>query len=213
MLLIDKPSNYTSYDVIRELKKKYPWEKIWHSWTLDPIATWLLVIGVGRQETRLLWDIQKQDKEYICEMDFSIDTDTWDIDYWKKYNQLDLSDEEPPDIEDIKSLLNYLIPSYELPLPSFSAKKYGSKKSCEYAREWEEIVKYQKMYTHDYEILEYLFPKLTLKLYVGSGNYIRSIAYRLGQKLGLGGAVTSLRITKIWNYKIEDAYKLEDIIS
>lgn len=102
-----------------------------------------------------------------------------------------------PNIEQIKAKLDTLIPSAILPLTPFSAKKKDGKKLYELARAGIEVNETREMIVNSYEILEYNFPILKLKLDVWSGTYIRSIGYWLGQEFGLGGILTSLRRTKV----------------
>ncbi len=210
MILIDKPFGYTSFDIVKKIKKYYPGEKVGHSGTLDPGATGLLIIGVGREETRQLWKIQQLDKDYICEINFGVITDTWDMEYREDYEKINLKDKIPPRIEEIKQQLDKLIPYYKLPVPPFSAKKHKWKKSYELAREWEEVLTYQRMYTYSYKIREYNFPKLELELNVWSWNFVRSIAYWLGTSFNLGWTISYLRRTRIGNFYVDDAYNVED---
>lgn len=93
---------------------------------------------------------------------------------------------EAPSLKEIEIKLNKLIPEYELPLPAFSAKKIAGKRSYDDARAGKIREENKVMRIHKYEILSYEFPILQIKLDVGSGTYIRSIAYRLGKELGIG---------------------------
>lgn len=214
LALIDKPKGYTSFAVIRKLKKLFYGEKIWHSWTLDPMATGLLVIWMGK-DTKKLQSIQWMDKDYITTVDFSKLTDTWDMDYWDYFEEFKVVNDKwqigiiknwsfvkAPNIEDIKSILDGLIPECELPLPNFSAKKVGWKKLYDLARTWKNLDLSRVMKIYSYEIISYNFPTIELKLTVWSWCYIRSIWYFLGYKFWLGGILTSLRRTRIWNYKL-----------
>ncbi len=118
---------------------------------------------------------------------------------------------EAPSLGEIQRKLDKLIPEYELPLPAFSAKKIAWKKSYDDARagtirEENKVMKVQK-----YEILSYDFPVLQLKLDVGSGTYIRSIAYRLGKELWMGGTLIQLRRTSIGTYDIDQLPNWEEL--
>jgi len=236
-LAVDKPQWITSYDVIRRLKKLFPKKtKIGHSGTLDPMATWLLIIAVYK-DTKRLHEFLGADKSYETTIDFSKMSDTWDMDYWEKYEEYEVSwknyvilngaerneessSDQPgsfanaqddngigiiknntfipaPTIEQLTAKLDTLIPSATLPLTPFSAKKKNGKKLYELARAGVEVNESREMVINSYDIIFYNFPVLKLKLDVGSGTYIRSIGYWLGQELGLGGILTSLRRTKI----------------
>ena len=104
---------------------------------------------------------------------------------------------EAPTLWEIKRKLDKLIPECILPLPAFSAKKIAGKKSYDDAREWKIREENKVMKVQKYEILKYEFPLLQIQIDVGSGTYIRSIAYRLGQQLGMGGTLIQLRRTRI----------------
>jgi len=229
ILLIDKPTGMTSYDVIRRLKKKYPWEKIGHSGTLDPLATWLLLIGLGKW-TKQLHRLQWMNKSYEAVIDFSQMSDTWDVDFWKehqRYEILEKKDEADdiwkeslwiskddafvpaPCLAAIEKKI-WLIVWWEtlLPLTPFSAKKYKWKKLYEYARAGNPIIMDSPMSVLWYEILDYQFPVLRVSFSVWSGTYIRSLAFWLWREFWLWGILTSLRRTSIGDYDVKDAEKL-----
>jgi len=209
--LVNKPAGYTSYDIVEKFKLLYYWEKVGHSGTLDPMATWLLIIAVWRDSTKHLWKLLWMDKTYITEIDFSIFTDTWDMDFYDtkiEYKVLKNGIEKEgkfvkaPTLDQIKEKLESLIPEAELPLTMFSAKKINGKKLYELAREGIDLKLKQKMKINSYEILDYNFPKLKLRLNVWSWTYIRSIWYWLGQQFGLGWTLTMLHRESIWPFKM-----------
>ncbi len=216
LLAIDKPSWITSFDVIRILKHNFPKQKIWHSGTLDPMASGLMLVAVG-SDTKNLTQLIGLDKSYTATIDFSIVTDTWDMEYWEKITNFELRIEDSitkgliiadkkisaPSLEEIRAILQKLIPSCELPVPAFSAKKKEGKRLYESAREGEQIIQNKEMKINSYEIISYQFPSLQLRLDVGSGTYIRSIAHRLGEQLHLWWTLTQLRRTSIWSWDIE----------
>lgn len=215
-LAIDKPQWITSYDVIRRLKTLFPKKtKIGHSGTLDPMATGLLIIAVYK-DTKRLHEFLGADKWYETTIDFSKMSDTWDMDYWEKYEEYSVNKQSgllgiakntafvpAPSIEQITAKLDTLIPSTTLPLTPFSAKKKNGKKLYELARAGVELNESRDMVVHSCEIVEYNFPILKLKLNVWSWTYIRSIGYWLGQEFGLGGILTSLRRTQIGEIDID----------
>jgi tRNA pseudouridine55 synthase len=118
---------------------------------------------------------------------------------------------EAPTLGEIKKKLDSLIPEYELPLPAFSAKKIAGKKSYDDARAGNIREEKKVMKVHGYEILMYEFPLLQIALDVGSGTYIRSIAYRLGQQLGIGGTLIQLRRTRIGDRDVETIKNWEEL--
>jgi tRNA pseudouridine55 synthase len=112
-----------------------------------------------------------------------------------------------PPLSQIEEILWSLIGTPQLPLTPFSAKKFEGKKLYEYAREWKPIFLTIPMTIYGYKLIDYQFPILKLKLHVGSGTYIRSIAYRIGTQIGGDAILTSLRRTSIWPYSLDDFTK------
>lgn len=206
LLAVDKPQWITSFDVIRILKRHFPkWTKIGHSGTLDPMATGLLIIATDK-DTKRLHEFLWSDKSYETTIDFSQKTDTWDADFRDEHTQYEYTSDSvtinekiirAPNKEELKKQLDVLIPSAILPLTPFSAKKKNGKKLYELAREGIPVNETREMRTNSYEIVDYTFPLLTLKIDVWSGTYIRSIGHWLGREFGLGGILTSLRRTKV----------------
>lgn len=216
LILVDKPSSYTSADIVRKIKKLFPKAKVGHSWTLDPMATWLLIIWVGK-DTKKLWDLQKLPKEYITTIDFSKETDSWDMDrhnwikvyevgvdnYGNKYIIKDDKKIYQPARKSLEEKLDSLVGiDVELPIPPYSAKRVKWKRLYELARNWVYVNLTSKMKIYNYEILEYNFPLLKLKLRVWSGTYIRSIWYWLWKQFNLWGTLVYLRRIAIWNYRL-----------
>ncbi len=201
-IVVDKPIWISSFDVIRVLKRELWEKKIWHSWTLDPLATGLMLIWTW-DDTKRLNDLIWLDKSYETIIDFSKKSDTWDMGYRDYYEEIYVGWKELI-LEDIKSKLDSIIPEYELPLTPFSAKKKDWKKLYDLARKWEQIIENRLMKTYGYEVLDYNFPELRLRLNVGSWTYIRSIWHRLGEQFWLGWILTMLRRIRIWSYKLEE---------
>lgn len=216
-LAVDKPTWISSFGVIKVLKKFYIWQKIWHSGTLDPMATWLMILAVWK-DTKNLTQLIGLDKSYLATIDFSKMSDTWDMEYrnelknyelrikdWRvEWIEIDWKESEKPSLEQIKEKLQSLTPLFNLPIPAFSAKKKNWKRSYELARKWEQELSYKEMKIYWFDVLEYHFPILKVSLDVGSGTYIRSIAYRLGQQFWLGWILTDLRRTQIWEWEINE---------
>ncbi len=223
-LAVDKPARITSFDVIRIFRRHFPKQKMGHSWTLDPMATGLMILALDK-DTKKLTELIWLDKSYIATIDFSKLTDTRDMEIREKITNYELIIQdgkkiglemegwmvEAPILAEITKKLDKLIPEYELPLPAFSAKKIAGKKSYNEARagiirEENKVMKIQK-----YEILNYDFPLLQIKIHVGSGTYIRSIAYRLGQQLWMGGTLIQLRRTSIGERDLDTISNREEL--
>ncbi len=223
-LAVDKPARITSFDVIRIFKRHFPKQKIWHSWTLDPMATGLMILALDK-DTKKLTELIWLDKSYIATIDFSKLTDTRDMEYWEKIQNFELwmrdwtiqwiemesGSVEAPTLGEITKKLDKLIPEYELPLPAFSAKKIAGKRSYDDAREGKIREETKVMKVQKYYILKYEFPLLQIQIDVGSGTYIRSIAYRLGQQFGMWGTLIQLRRTRIGDWDIDKLPDWEDL--
>lgn len=219
-LAVDKPARITSFDVIRIFRRHFPKQKMWHSGTLDPMATGLMILALDK-DTKKLTELIWLDKSYIATIDFSKLTDTRDMEIWEKIQNFEYRMQnwkivglemeswsvEAPSLGEISRKLDKLIPEYELPLPAFSAKKIAWKKSYDDARAGKIREENKMMKVQKYEILKYDFPILQLKLDVGSWTYIRSIAYWLGKELWLGWTLIQLRRTSIGE---RDINKLEN---
>jgi tRNA pseudouridine55 synthase len=134
LIMVDKPSGISSFDVIRALKRELQEKKIGHSGTLDPMATGLMLIGTDK-DTKKLNELQGLDKTYLTKIDFSKNSDTRDMDYWEAFEELDIGSLKQAKLEDIKPKLQSIIPQAMLPLTPFSAKKKDGKKLYELARE------------------------------------------------------------------------------
>lgn len=209
---VDKPRGVTSFDIVYQIRKKFEKQKVWHSGTLDPFATGLMILAVGK-DTKNLQKFIWLDKEYIAEIDFSRDSDTRDMEYrdvmmehaiWKeeevKWIIIDWKKIEKPDQNRLVEILNKLVPTFNLPLPAFSAKKVKWKRLYELARKWEISEEFREMKIYEYEILKYEFPLLQIRFKVGSGTYIRSIAYRLGKQIWTWWILAWLKRTNVWDY-------------
>ncbi|GHW02313.1 tRNA pseudouridine synthase B [candidate division SR1 bacterium] len=211
LIAVNKPKGITSFDVVKRLKHVFPGEKIGHSGTLDPLATGLMILGIGKG-TKKLNELIGLDKSYTAQIDFSKRSDTWDLGYWDYFEQLDTEKLKNPKLSDIESKLSQLIPSFELPLPAFSAKQKDGKRFYELARKGKIMEEKRLMKIDGFAVLNYDFPILKVQLDVGSGTYIRSIAYRLGGEFGIGGILTGLRRTRIGERDFEESWEDGEIV-
>lgn len=218
IILIDKPIAWTSHDAITYIKGKLKLKKIWHSGTLDPAAQGLLLCA-SDGDTKRISDYVWLDKTYIAVIDLSARSDTRDKDAWKDLVQYDYDNEGIykdgqkilwPSIDDIRDYLNNLIGIASLPVPPFSAKKISGKKWYELAREGKQDIKYTDMTIKSYSIISYSPPFVTVEIEVGSGTYIRSIAYDMWSKFATGWVLESLKRTKIGDFEIKLISKVED---
>lgn len=211
--LIDKPLNYTSFDVLRVLRKKLQIKKLWHTWTLDPLASGLLLVWVG-DYTKLITYLEKADKEYEFTINLDWTTDTldleWEINYISEEKQKYFK--ENLKLDQINEILQkkFLWKVIQTP-PKYSALKINWQKALDLVRAWVDFeMKSREITIHNIEILDYNYPKLTLRAFVSSWTYIRTIAWDLGEILWTGGYLSFLRRTKINDLTLDDSQNLEN---
>lgn len=209
-LLVEKPEGISSHDVIDYLRKVTEIKKIGHAGTLDPIATGLLIVGVGREATKQISRFLKMDKEYEAVIRLGAVSDTFDRE--GKIEQKAIS--EIPSRERIEKAVKNFIGRHKQTPPVFSAKKIKGKKLYELARKGEKPTpRPVEVEIYDIQILNYKWPLLEIKVHCSSGTYIRSLAYDIGEKLGVGGYLENLTRTRIGNFKLEKAKDLKEITS
>jgi tRNA pseudouridine55 synthase len=208
LLLVDKASGCTSHDVVRAARRALGQRKVGHCGTLDPDATGLLLLTLGRG-TRLTRFLIRAPKVYSGVIRFGVSTDTYDgagtVTAERDASELTL--------EAVESALAGFVNTFGQLPPPYCAKKVGGQKYYELARRGEEVPREAKTVTV-YE-LEATGPlrdaRLPFRLSCSSGTYARSLAHDLGETLGVGGHLASLRRTQIGPFKVEDALPIEQI--
>jgi len=206
-LFINKPPAWTSHDVVAHLRRVTGEKKIGHAGTLDPFATGLLIVGIGREATRELDKYVKQDKEYIAELHFGAVSDTYDL-----TGKIKKSDARPPTEDEVKNILKKFIGSQDQIPPMYSAKKVKGKKLYELARQGKEILREpNKISIHEIKPINYHWPILKILIACSSGTYVRSLAHDIGQALGTGAYLEKLERTKIGKHKLINAIELDKI--
>ena len=206
LVVVKKAKNKTSRDVVNELNHIFSFKKIGHTGTLDPLASGVLVCLFGKY-TKLVNLITGYDKEYIATMKLGIKTDTLDI-------TGTVLDKKKVNItkDQVIEVFNNFPRTYEQTVPIYSAVKIKGKKLYEYARNNEEVILPTRVVNiYNLELLEYHNDLIKFKSLVSKGTYIRSLINDLAIKLNTYGVMQDLIRTKQGNFKIEDAYTLEDI--
>ena len=208
MLLIDKPAEWTSHDCVAVLRKLFPRNtKVGHTGTLDPLATGLLVALIGPC-TKLQARLQGMDKVYSGTIRLGVKTDTGDI--------TGKTIEERPipalELSRLKAELQALVGTVSAPAPAYSAVKHQGRPLYEYARKGLEVpVKARTAIVHSWEAVSWASPELTHRLHCASGTYVRTLAEVLGEKLGCGGTVSTLRRESVGPFLLSDALPLDKI--
>ena len=210
---IDKPLNYSSFDVVRVLKKKLNISRIWHTWTLDPLATGGLLIAVWKY-TKLIQYLEKDTKEYEFIINFDWITESFDLGTQVKYFNSEIIEKfkKEVDKEKIQEVLKKkFIWKIKQVAPKYSAKKINWQRAYNLVRAGKDFeIKASDIEIYNIKILDYDFPELKLKAKVSAWTYIRSIANDLWVELWLPWAYVSfLRRTKIWNLKVQEAQDLD----
>lgn len=213
ILLVDKPKGITSFDVIRKLRKKLNIRKMGHAGTLDPLATGLLLIGVG-DGTKKLKDLIGLPKTYETEILLGRSTTTGDMEgRVVEQKEITLVSQSNLEKDKVADILKDMVGTLELPVPIYSAIKKDGKPLYKYARKGEEVdIPIKKMEIRAIKLFNILCGKgeciLSLQIDVSSGTYIRSIAEEIGRRLGYPATVKELRRTVIGKFEIKNAEKL-----
>lgn len=209
-LLIDKPRGLTSHDVVDRVRKITNEKRVGHAGTLDPNATGLLIVGVGRSSTKRLMEFLRLDKVYEAEITLGEERDTDDADGKITNSNIETLNKSQITKFKLQTTLNSFVGKHVQIPPVYSAIKLRGKKAYQFARKGMNIsLASRKIEIYSIKLISYNFPLLKIKAKVSSGTYIRSIARDLGRKLGTFGYLSSLKRTQIGKHKLSDAVDLE----
>lgn len=215
LLLIDKPADWTSFDVVNYVRRmvataegKRPKSiKVGHSGTLDPFATGLLILLIGKNYTRRAAGFSKLDKTYEVTMRLGVTSSTGDPE-----GQLTTVSGPIPSLEDIKQAAHELTGVISQTPPVYSAIKINGRRAYQLARAGKEVVLEPRTVTvHHLHVEKYAYPDVTLVASVSSGTYIRSLVETIGQTLHSGAYTVALRRTRIGDYSIEQATMVKSL--
>lgn len=215
LLLIDKPREWTSFDVVNYVRrivathegKKPKNTKVGHTGTLDPLATGLLVLLVGKEYTRKATELTKLDKTYEVTMKLGQTSSTGDEEGVK----VSVSDVVPEEAAVAAALAEFEGEIMQVP-PAFSAMKINGQRAYKLAREGKTVeleARPVQIYKNSLTSYEYPYVKFTSE--VGSGTYIRSLVEDLGKTLGTGAYMSDLRRTRVGKYDIADTVSVEGL--
>jgi len=207
LLFVDKPAGYTSHDVVARVRRIYHIKKVGHAGTLDPMATGLLIILVGRA-TKASNYLMSQPKTYEGSFRLGQVTDSQDAD-----GEVVEEHEVPPvSEEEMKELfVTFLGDQYQTP-PMFSAKKIKGVPLYKLARKGQEVEREPRfVHIKSFDLLGMDLPEVNFRIDVSKGTYVRTVAHDLGQKLGCGAFLTSLRRTAINDISIDRAVPLQTL--
>lgn len=206
IILVDKPQDWTSHDVVAKLRGVLHERRIGHSGTLDPLATGLLVVFVGRA-TRAVEFAEADSKEYIAGLRLGIATDTQDIS-----GSIISRCDAIPSRETVICAVNSFVGQIEQIPPMYSAIKVGGKKLYELARRGESVErKSRRISINSIDVVGEDGDDLLLKVSCSKGTYIRTLCHDIGEKLDCGACMSSLRRTAAGAFLIENAHSIEEI--
>ncbi len=202
IFLLNKPLEWSSFDVVKFLRKRIRVKKVGHAGTLDPLATGLLILCCGKA-TKSISLIQDLSKVYSGTITFGKETTTYDA-------EGDVTSEKPWEHITKEKIAEVLEKEFtgtveQIP-PMYSALKYGGKKLYELARKGEEVVRFPRQVTfHEHEILDFAPPELSLRITCSKGTYIRSLARDLGEALESKAFLSGLERTAIGHFSVDEA--------
>ena len=206
IILIDKPQGWTSHDVVGKLRGILHERRIGHSGTLDPLATGLLVVFIGRA-TRAVEFAEADRKEYVAGLRLGMNTDTQDI-----TGRIISKETDIPDEPEVRIAIERFRGELEQIPPMYSAVKIGGKKLYELARKGESIERKPRHITiFGLEITGRSDNDYILDVVCSKGTYIRTLCHDIGAALGCGGCMSSLRRTKSGVFSVDNAYTIAEI--
>lgn len=213
LILVDKPLKWTSFDVVNKirwcLKPTCGKIKVGHAGTLDPLATGLVIVCIGKW-TKQIEMYMAQEKEYVASIRFGATTPSFDL-------ETEPQGEYPYEHID-RELLDRVLKQFtgtirQVP-PAYSAIRVDGVRAYEKARKGNELkMPVREVFVKELEVLGFNLPDLELRIDCGKGTYIRSLANDIGAACGSGAYLSELRRTGIGNFSVENANKMEDLIA
>jgi tRNA pseudouridine synthase B len=207
ILLVDKPLDWSSFNVVNKIKFKLKREfklkkiKVGHAGTLDPRATGLLIVCTGKA-TKQISEIQDAPKEYFVEIKLGVQTESYDTEKPEILHQ-DISHITG---ENVQEILQKFIGEIDQKPPVFSALKIDGERAYNLARAGIQVeMKNRKITIYYIDNVEIEFPFVRFSVGCSKGTYIRTLAHDIGQKLGVGAYLTTLRRTKIGNFSVDNS--------
>ncbi|MBU6176563.1 MAG: hypothetical protein RL555_1342 [Bacteroidota bacterium] len=205
VLLVDKPLGWTSFDVIRKLRHLIRIRKIGHAGTLDPLATGLLIVCTGKF-TKRINQYMAQQKEYTGTITIGATTPTYDL----ESEPTNFIATDHITLEKVRSILPQFTGPIEQIPPAHSAIKVDGKRVYELARKGKEVkLEPRSVHIYSFEVLSLQDAQLQFRVVCSTGTYIRSLANDLGQALGCGAYLSSLRRTRIGEFDVSAAHTME----
>lgn len=201
ILLVDKPQDWTSHDVVAKLRGVFGERRIGHSGTLDPLATGLLVVFLGKA-TKAVEFSEAAEKEYFAHLRLGVETDTQDITGTVLRTSVEI-----PDRAALEAVLPQFCGEIQQIPPMYSAIKINGKKLYDIARRGGEVERRPRsIFIHELSALGEKNGEFVLRIRCSKGTYIRTLCHDIGKALGCGGVMTALRRTRVGGYDVQDAH-------
>ncbi|MGB3181802.1 MAG: tRNA pseudouridine(55) synthase TruB [Cyclobacteriaceae bacterium] len=208
VLLVDKPLEWTSFDVVKKVRGTIRVKKVGHAGTLDPLATGLLIICTGKK-TKSIEGYQAQEKEYVATMQLGITSESHDLET-EVSAQSDVSYITVADLDKLKDKFTGEI--LQTP-PIHSAVKVNGKRAYSLARKGKAVkIDPRQVTITELEFVRTKLPEVTMRIVCSKGTYIRSLVRDMGKELGTGAVMTALRRTRIGEFHVDDAWDLQEFV-
>ena len=209
VLLIDKPKEWTSHDIVAKIRNTFNLNKVGHGGTLDPNATGLIMILIGRG-TKLSAKIMGGDKTYEGEILFGVETDSQDTDGET------IAEKEAGGVteEQVRAEMKSVLGDQMQMPPMVSAIKKNGVALYKLARKGQEVERDPRfIHLYKFALHDFTPPRATFEVMCTKGTYVRTLAHDLGQRLGCGACLAELRRTKSSDFEISNAWKLDDVLA
>ena len=204
ILPIDKPVGMTSHDVVDVIRRLYGIKRVGHTGTLDPAASGLLLVVVGKA-TRIAPYLSAHDKTYLAGIAFGSTSDSGDSD-----GVITATGISAPDDERVRQIIAEFVGEVELAVPALASVRSGGKRRYELARAGKDVPEMTRQnLIHSIDLLDYEAPRARIRVRCASGTYIRSLAEAMGANAGCGAYLATLRRESVGNARVEGAYGLD----
>lgn len=206
IVAVYKKRGITSRKLINQIKNIVREKKVGHAGTLDPLASGILVVGLGRESTKKLHTPEFYEKEYKATIKLGEESNTDDEEGEKTDTN---KDNKVPSLSEVQSVVNSFIGEIEQIPPQYSAIKINGKEAYKYARQGKSVkIPSRKVSIKEIKITKYQYPFLEITVTSSKGVYIRSLAKDVGRKLKTGGYLHNLERTRVGNFKIDNCVDL-----
>jgi len=208
VILINKPSDWTSFDVVNKIRYRIDAKKVGHAGTLDPLATGLLIVCTGKYTKRIA-EFQCMEKEYVGTLIFGAETPSYDSEseITKTYDIKNITE------DDVLKKVGDFVGEIEQFPPPYSAVKVNGQRAYKRARKGEEFqTRSRKVDVKSFEVSKIELPTVEFKVVCSTGTYIRSLVHDLGKSFNNGAYMTALCRTRIGQYQLDDALTIDEFV-